>query len=70
MVIALPIDASKDPVLLTPMRIITECCTLLGPVNGLYGCKSPTSRKVGWPTTLYDQALQYTGATLQLLPAI
>ena len=69
MVIGFPIDVSVDPILNSPIGVITEYCALAA-VNGVYGCKTPSVRKVGWPANLYDQALKYTGGTLQLVPPV
>ena len=69
MVIGFPIDVSVDPVLKAPLGVQTEYCALAA-VNVQYGCKTPAVRKVGWPANLYDQALKYTGGTIQLVPPV
>ena len=65
MEIAFPIDVSVDPVLKTAVGFTTEYCGTSA-VNGQYGCKTPKSRKVGWPINTYDQALKYTGGILAI----
>ena len=65
MVIAFPIDVSVDPILKSAIGSVNEYCSISA-VNGQYGCKTPTQRKVGWPVNTYDLALKYTGGTLAI----